>query len=255
VPVPYLESYLPTRRHRKLRWRDQTATFNVTVPEVMQSEAPIALIQRGWLPDGFSKRFGGGERLQYRWWRKRLWVQPRMRHYTAHPEPNRYATLQDAIEHRRFPYSRPESKREAGRLARAWARDLLLVEGRLHVPLGEPLFELNTFGLGHNHGGTSVSVVNHYNSNLHRDRYFRVDQAEAAIQAATRVAQARGDTNNLPFKLDTTVEVVLPEVLRRNPRRDHGTGDAFLNSMYAISESGAPPAVVGLAGLALALKR
>ena len=63
----------------------------------------------------------------------------------------------------------------------------------------------------------------HYNSNISRHRYFRIDQYEDAIAETTRVASERGDTKALPAEATqrpTRFEIFIPESVKINPRRD-----------------------------------
>lgn len=114
---------------------------------------------------------------------------------------------------------------------------------------GEPRYQVNTFGLGGNHGGTALFVVMHYNSNISRDYYFRADRYAEAVAWAERVAQERGDTKSIPITPNSTspIEVLLPEAVRLNPAKEHGEGDPFLNQMQAASRAG------GQAGSLLAI--
>jgi hypothetical protein len=83
-----------------------------------------------------------------------------------------------------------------------------------------------TFGLGHNHGlgwGTALSTDHHNNQNIARRRYFRVDEYEAAVAEATRVAIERGDTKALPIEAKqkpTRFDVLLRDAIRLKPRRN-----------------------------------
>ncbi len=43
VKYKYKEGYLPTKRHRKLRYRDVEDEIEITITEATEQEAPIAL--------------------------------------------------------------------------------------------------------------------------------------------------------------------------------------------------------------------
>ena len=52
------------------------------------------------------------------------------------------------------------------------AKRYLIVDGSVWLRCGEPRYVVNTFGLGHNHGGTGLFVEEFYNSNISNTNYF-----------------------------------------------------------------------------------
>lgn len=112
----------------------------------------------------------------------------------------------------------------------------LLVDGELYIRTSEPRYCIYTFGLGHNHGGSALSVDYHYNANISQDRYFSALQGDEAVAEATRIALGRGDTESVAeFKAEITVYA--PDLVKINPQRQHGEGDPFLNKLDAITEA------------------
>ncbi|ELP5898613.1 hypothetical protein QTV49_000487 [Vibrio vulnificus] len=102
------------------------------------------------------------------------------------------------------------------------ANSMLSVDGVIYEPECEPMYYLVTFGLGRNHGGTSLSVTTLYNRNIPHRCYFRADQREEALKYATEVAENRGDTESLPFEYKVPViEILIPEAVQANPAVDH----------------------------------
>ena len=63
-----------------------------------------------------------------------------------------------------------------------------------------PVYHYNTFGLGHNHGGTGLFIgyvdINSLDKYA-RNFYFTPKQREKAIKTAIKVATDRGDTNDV----------------------------------------------------------
>jgi len=139
-----------------------------------------------------------------------------------------------------------------GRLDHRW----LLVDGILHERIGEPLLVVQTFGLGCNHGGTSLLTDNSYNPNIAASQYFRIDERAKAEALFRETALARGDTDSLKNgsgKADE-FEVRMPQALRRRPARDHGDGDPFINAVEGAVRSVKDPVLAGFAALALAVR-
>lgn len=102
------------------------------------------------------------------------------------------------------------------------ANSMVSVDGVIYEPEGEPMYCLETYGLGRNNGGTSLSVTTFYNRNIPHHCYFRADQREEALKFATEVAKGRGDTKSLPFEAKVPmIEVLIPEAVKANPVLDH----------------------------------
>lgn len=235
-------------RARKDRFRTDKRTFRTGVPEVTACEAPVAIRQRGYCPHGFCKSdLEGNQVVEYRWWNQRLWARPVLSRFVVTAEV-RYATLADVVTYSRsYAYHPGVSRQKRQALIKKHFDRFLLVDGDLYEHIGEPRYVVMTFGLGHNHGGTALTTDTSFNGNLHRNRYFRIDERPRAVAEAERTAQARGDTRNVPIEPQAEFEVLIPEAVRLNPKT-HGTGDPFLNKLYAASESGAPPLAVALFG-------
>lgn len=245
------EEFLPSPRHRKLRHRRVTKEFVVTVPEVSEARAPVAIIQHGSGPHGYVKEWAKRERLEYRWYAGSLWLRPRLRRFHARPDVNRFAKLSD-VYYSGYNASHNEQERRAD-IEQHFA-DYLIIGGKLYECIGEPRYVVMTFGLGHNHGGTAVMVDNTYNGNIGRDRYFRITQLDKAVKLATKIAERRGDTKDLPIKPHATFEVRIMAAASLNPRKEHGTGDPFLNKLNDLTESGMGQTEVAFGAMALAFR-
>lgn len=74
--------------------------------------------------------------------------------------------------------------------------DMLVIDGQLWRRAGEPMYVVQTFGLGNNHGGTGIGIDLHYNSNIDAACYFRADEFELARAFAIETAEGRGDTRS-----------------------------------------------------------
>lgn len=74
----------------------------------------------------------------------------------------------------------------------------IVVGEKVYRETGEPRYVVQTFGLGHNHGGTGLLETWYDNENVAADAYFRADEFEKARARAIEVAKGRGDTDDVP---------------------------------------------------------
>lgn len=112
----------------------------------------------------------------------------------------------------------------------ARANKYISLDGELWKECGEPRYVVNTFGLGHNHGGTAMFIEEFYNSNISSKNYFNAVDRDKAILYAKETAIARGDTDSVKRigKMEN-IEVLIPEFFKVDPEKEHGEGNAFLN--------------------------
>lgn len=79
----------------------------------------------------------------------------------------------------------------------------LLVDGILYIQEYKPLYHICTFGLGNNHGGTgwmittSSESAKKLNKMYQQKCYFEPEEYEESYLEAVKVAQNRGDTNDV----------------------------------------------------------
>lgn len=112
----------------------------------------------------------------------------------------------------------------------ARANKYISLDGELWKECGEPRYVVNTFGLGHNHGGTAMFIEEFYNSNISSKNYFNAVDRDKAITYAKETAIARGDTDSVKRigKMEN-IEVLIPQFFKVDPEKEHGEGNAFLN--------------------------
>lgn len=141
-------------------------------------------------------------------------------------------------------YSEEENKHWIG-----WKADrYLIVNGEVWEKVGEPRYLVQTFGLGHNHGGTAWFCTYGYNQNISKDAYFNANEFERMVEHYFDVALGRGDTEDAHrYAKDIAdgnydhIKVLMPEVFTCNPQREHGDGDPFMNMLEGLT-SGADSA-------------
>lgn len=262
----YWESYLPSSRHRKPRWREVCGTVAAEIPEVTNAEAPVAIIHSH--APGMSRLFpvcrdrGNPNRVEYHWYKGRFYTAIRRSMFCCYygddmkKKGARPARLSDiSWSYYGIVVAGLESRQKS--FTEAMAR-YLIIDGQLCAEIGEPRYVVMTFGLGANHGGTAVMVSHSYNSNIMTEAYFRADEEAEAREAAMIVAAGRGDTNSVAQirrRFYNRFTILIPEAvtLDRDARSD--TVDPFSARMATITNSGMPSEIKAIALLAAAVTR
>jgi len=226
VSYSFMESYLPSKRHKILRWRESGGELSVTINEVSETDAPVAFLVTE-LRDELTKYYWFDNQL----WRPVLWSE-------MHGGKTGLFPISQLVSHiksyTRFKHKKTEQ--EAISEIREESERFIIIDGVVCRKIGEPRYVLMTFGLGNNHGGTSLMIDNHYNSNISKDRYYNALDKEKAIADAKAVAIKRGDTNHVDRIGESwIIKVLMPEAVRCKPQEEHGDGDPFLNSLYALT--------------------
>ena len=249
--VRFNEAYIPPRC-RKARYREVIHTVTGEIKEVTRDEAPIAIIQHA--RGGSLGRIGRPGRIEYHWYDHRLFARVRLSHFISlNGKRDRVATVKDAHWGDEWiGVSTPEAAQEQ---FEKQASSYLLINGKLFVEVGEPMYCISALGLGCNHSCTYLSVDHWYNSNIPWEMYVRCDQMEKALALHKKIALGRGDTDSVPSRYHDTFEIVIPKAVRRNPKKDYGGhGDEFTNRCQSIISGVKNPAMAGLGVMIAALR-
>lgn len=94
------------------------------------------------------------------------------------------------------------------------AKDMIFVNGIVYKKTAEPRYYAICFGLGKNHGGTSLSISNSFNPNIHMHSYFTALQFEEAKKYTIDFATRRGDDKSIPRIGEEKIEVLIPEAVK-----------------------------------------
>lgn len=141
-------------------------------------------------------------------------------------------------------------------------KEFIVVENRLYVETsgfgtGEPRYAIYTFGLGHNHGGTSLSIDFSYNGNISKNRYFRADEYEQAIAKVIDIALNRGDTESVKMikkdhesKRSNYIEIIDSSAVQLHPSEEAGDGDPFMNEIESLINGSPDTLTAGLGVIA-----
>ena len=216
--IAYTESYIPPRC-RKPRNRVVEDKIITTLRETTKMAAPVAFVVHDYeryleMTDIEVRHFKG------KLYRKRYNFDEVCLNGT---EPAPY-TVEDLVKklERRPDYYPYESREESIESARSRAREYLLIDGEVWHVCGEPMYVIQTFGLGFNHASTSLSVAWHYNPNLASSAYFSAMEKERAIKEAVDTALGRGDTNSVERIRNPIIDikVLMPEAVKRKPKKD-----------------------------------
>lgn len=243
IRFTYTENQIP-KRCRKPRRVALNDTFEGEVREITGDQAPIAIVAK-------FDELGVPQEVPYRWFEGALWTAIKM----VSCRPRGYTSGQDDWDHQKIP-DRLDLSAEAGSSAgyyygltglphwesrevveeflRQRLHSSLLIDGVPHLPVGEPRYVVMTFGLSHNHGGTSIHATDHYNSNIAEQAYFSLLEAKQAIAYATRVATDRGDTESLPMRIEEQFEVRIKEAIQCGRKTEPAPQLACTGTGFAI---------------------
>ena len=235
VKMTYQEEYLPTKRHRIPRIREVEETVSLEIRELTREDAPVAMVvtdYKSYIDENGKDEFGLRD-SEYRAIGDQLFSEKRDMSGALDRGAYSMDELLRAVERAGDCYYSwdGKSRDDVFRNLKEFTDSHILVDGVVFEKSGEPRYEIATFGLGHNHGGTAMFIHNAYNPNMSKDRYFSALQREEAIAYADKIAAARGDTKNVGKFGDINIKVYMPEMVRCNPQMEHGEGDPFMNSI------------------------
>lgn len=270
----HMQKYLPTKRYRKLRERYVKNKFDVEIKEVTKEEFPVAFIihdyKRIYKNAKSYKEFNGDSDFkmfseEIRTYEGKLFLPVRVTHGSAISlcfETLNY--IREYIEDYE-PYQKggkdftedsiikEDNIEECKERILRKSKDCIIYEGKVWKVCTEPMYVINTFGLGHNHGGTDFSITYGYNSNISKNNYFNALEREEAITYGKKVATNRGDTESINRigKFDN-IEVLMPEMVKRNPQKEHG--DTFINSLENMINNTDSSVEAGLLAITMCMK-
>jgi len=209
LEMRFTERYKPSTRHRKWRYREATETVHVSVADVTASQAPVAIVVH---------RSEGDTAL--RWHEGRLFERGMTMDYGERGEPRqrRATTPSDVEEQLRYAAQNPSYRSEHDEALAAVQRAVsgwLLIDGEVWAVANEPRYDVATFGMGYNHGGTALMVTEHGEPEFGRKRIFSALEGDAAFAEAIKTAQERGDSESIAsIKQGSRIEVLIPAAVK-----------------------------------------
>lgn len=242
--IKYEESYLPPRC-RKLHYSEREEYIDIELAEASKEQLKLAFVVDKYNRDGHIYAYGG-----------KLWRKAVTRDITCDDT----RTPLSALKHCRKNSSRyfyrnwynheGNDKETILEQAQQDMQKYLLVGRTLYIETNEPMYCIYTFGLGHNHGGTSLSVDYYYNCNISHTYYYSALDGDKAVKEAKRIALGRGDTDYVKY-IKKKIKVYMPELVTRNPTQEHGDGDEFINSLEQIISNSDTATEAGLLCIAM----
>ena len=229
--IKYEEGYIPPRC-RKVRYKEYEEYIYSTVREVAPADMQLAFEDNSY--DGKGKIY---------LYKGKLWSKARHGEFMCNPQERNIKTpIEELIwcrEHSSvfFPCGwrdgeHPDRKRMMSAVRKA-NNQYIIVDNELFKETAEPRYVVNTFGLGHNHGGTGLFVEYHYNPNISKNNYFSALEGDMAVTYANNVAAGRGDTKDVG-KFEKMIVVHMPEIVKIRPQKQHGNGNKILNDLNDI---------------------
>lgn len=233
--IKYEESYLPPRC-RKLRYRECEEYIHANLREVDSNELKLAFEDNSY--EGRGKIY---------FYKGKLYCKVKMPHSGIVEELKRRdgVIINTPLDYLiwchencstffyfafdREHYGKDTSRDAVIKRVKNSLKGNILVDGELYVQCSEPRYSIVTFGLGHNHGGTGMFCDYSYNPNISKDNYFSALQGEAAVAYANKVAERRGDTNDVG-KFKPFIVCHMPELVKVKPNKQHGNGNEFLKT-------------------------
>lgn len=210
--IKYEESYLPPRC-RKLRYTEKEDYVDINLKEVDESELKLA--------------FEVKKEVKIYLYNKKLWCKAG-RNTAIAKEYGTKSALEDLIwinEHcstyfyfadDREKYGADTSRKAVINRARKNMKKYILVGQDLYEQTKEPAYEITTFGLGHNHGGTGLFCT------YGKDADFSALDSEKAVLYANAVARERGDTDDIG-KFRPFIVCHIPEIVKKKSNNDPRT--------------------------------
>lgn len=252
--IKYDVAFLPTPRCRKYRYKEEEDYVDIELKEVSMND--------------LKKAFKVEEKMIYAYGGK-LWTHATERSiHCVHGKETR--TALEALIYAGVTYSTyfgrysgyckdsvRENRDEVIARANKDMEGYLLVDGELYEETYEPMYNITTFGLGHNHGGTGFFVDYCYNPNISSKNYFNALQYEEAINHVIKTAAGRGDTNDVEryeeakANGDYKITVYDESLVTRNPKVDHGDGNPLMNDFESIINASESSNEAGIMVMAL----
>lgn len=272
----YKQDFLPTKRHRNERQRQVADVLTINLTELSANDFPIAFIIHDMrdVQEGMKSYSDyDSNKCQFkmfpeeiRTYKGKLYTPIRIVYGAA--ISTEFENVNCIIEHLERMYGEDwydnndefteksivvrDTKNLVRKSIRKAAKNYIYCNGKFWRPCNEPRYVINTFGLGHNHGGTGFFIEYGYNPNISNKNYFNALQRNEAIKYGKSVAAGRGDTESIDrIGKYENIEVIMPEMVKVNPNKEHGNGNEFLNDMESIINKSDSVLEAGMLCLAL----
>lgn len=269
------QEFLPNKRCRKNRVHYVKQNFYTEIQELKNNDFPIAFIVNDYEhrieekgQDSIFKLWSN----EIRTYNSRLYKALRYNHIAYNEagwcpldqleylvRPNEYNLSYYEDDEEMFDENvaiiKGDNRKEIENLIKEHSQKYFIFENKIWAECSEPMYNVTTFGLGHNHGGTGFFISYAYNPNIREENYFNALEREKAIEFGMQTASNRGDTESVERIKNTekNIIVLIPELIKRNPKEEHGDGCEFLNTIEKIVNNSDSANEAGLLAMALSL--
>lgn len=237
ITFDYWQYYLPTKKHKKEQRRIMTTCRDIEVRELSEKDFPVAIkvtdfdiFKHNWEDETESKY----DTIEYRWDGTSLYKEPR---YESGKEKSELC-YKDAEALRRsisnhagiiYDYqARVPSDKEydseksvilgdeadiCEKKMQEFADEFIICGGKIWQKCGQPYYKVQTFGLGHNHGGTGFFIDWTYGDREIDKDCFLATQRDLALEDFRKTAEGRGDTDSIKNNDSNkrNIEILIPE--------------------------------------------
>lgn len=183
-----VDDYIPPRC-RKPRYAEFPVSTVVEIPVLSDADVALAFTVN-------DIHEGGTEVVEYNGKLYRPAKEPVRRESGGHDDMTIESTYFET--ERELRYLGARSEQEFVFEAREIVAKQIVIGDKVYRETTEPRYVVQTFGLGHNHGGTGLLETWEDNPNVASESYFRADEFEKARARAIEVAKGRGDTDDIP---------------------------------------------------------
>lgn len=228
--IKYSEPYLPTQRCRKLRYLEKSEFVELELEEISGTSLKPAFETEAMIYS----------------YEEKLWKEATVWYFHCTDSNTPMTALQVLLythqESSRY-FKWDETKEQVVERAKRDLKSYLLVDAVLYVQVDEPMYQITTYGFGHNHGGTGFLIESEYCRNLPWYSYFNALEYEKAMDYAIQTARNRGDTDSTALfekgrkEEYMKIKVFDKSLVTRNPKVEHGNGDPVLNKLEDIVRS------------------
>ena len=227
------QNFYPTKRHKKTRMRYLPFEVEVDITEPTTEEFPVAFIVSDY--NSVETREGESDyRLcdtEIRVFNGQLYsavmdcrgalikgfepIDEYLSRQFVKTKPSYYGDNSDEFDENDSIICSDTSDSEKGEVLEQ-ARGILIFDSKVWETCGEPVYNIMTFGMGRNHGGTSLSVdIVRYPESAN-GKIVNALNREMAINIAVETALGRGDTEYVDSikNCKENIQVLMPEMVK-----------------------------------------
>lgn len=234
----YNQKFLPTNRHKKLRERQIEDTLIVNITELSSDIFPVAFIIHDLqsVQDGMtSYEDYKSEKCEYRMfaeeirtYKGKLYTPIRITHgaaiSTIFENENyviNYLERQCTKNHNMYKKDEfteksiviEEDKEKVKQMLHNCSKHFIYFNGKFWKNCAEPIYNIETFGIGNNRGGTEIFIKYGYSNIMENN--FNALQRNDAIDYGKVIAVSRGDTYSVnALGKYCNIEVIMPEMVK-----------------------------------------